>query len=75
MQAIAITVDTGSTDEDGMLILREGALVGVIVCVADAPDPNVVGRWNVEVHFGRPGVSVHPTFASVEEALEWFAEN
>ena len=65
-----IAVDTGSPDRDGMLVIANGMLVGVLVRVA-MPESENAGQWFVEIGLGRLKGLRPPTFATLEEATRW----
>jgi two-component system, response regulator PdtaR len=69
-----IRVETGSADEEGLLVLRNNKLVAVLVQVSDEiDDPDLRNKWLVEAGFGpclgrghSPGV-----FDSLAAAAAW----
>jgi two-component system, response regulator PdtaR len=69
-----IRVETGSADEDGLLVLRDHKLVAVLVQVSDEiDDPELRNRWLVEAGFG-PCLSRGPgsgVFRSLAAATAW----
>ncbi|SEM97421.1 hypothetical protein SAMN05192583_1718 [Sphingomonas gellani] len=68
---IKVAVDLG--DADGLLVMHEGALVAVLVCLDDDFYGSERGRWHLEAGFGRCGASV-PTFETIAAALRWIAD-
>ena len=65
-----IAVDTGSLDRDGMLIIANGLLVGVLVRL-DAPEHAHPGYWFLEAGFGPlQGVRVD-AFPTLKHATGW----
>ena len=67
-----IAVDTGSLDRDGMLIIANGLLVGVLVRL-DAPEHAHPGYWFLEAGFGCVAQERNPLFEDLEQAQAWFA--
>lgn len=65
-------VATGS-DEEGMLVYADGRLVAVLVHLCDENEI-APGDWYLEAGFGRLGDPLHPSFASLDEAQAWIAE-
>jgi hypothetical protein len=69
-----IRVETGSTDEEGMLVLTNGGLAGVLVRLSSAiHEGDVAGRWFLEAAFGRHDPRA-PAFDTLESADRWFRE-
>ena len=70
MQPIA--VDTASPDRDGMLVIANGMLIGVLVRLEAPEHENLTGSWAVEAIFGGlQGLRPQP-FDTPEEATRWF---
>ena len=70
MQPVA--VDTASPDRDGMLVMANGMLVGVLVHL-DTPDhEHQVGNWFVEAAFGGLQGARPKPFDTLDEATRWF---
>lgn len=65
-----ITVDTGSDDRDGMLVMANGMLVAVLVQLA-TPDHEDAGNWFVEVALGQLKAHRAPTFGNLDDATRW----
>ncbi len=70
MQPIA--VDTASPDRNGMLVMANGMLVGVLVRLDDPEHEHQNGDWFVEVLFGRRQGSRPLSFTTLDEATRWF---
>lgn len=70
MQPIA--VDTASPDRNGMLVMANGMLIGVLVRLEDPEHERQTGGWSVEAVFGRLLGSRPPPFATLDEATRWF---
>ncbi len=70
----SIQVATGSSDEEGMLVLAAGRLIAVLVRLsADHRESKLQDRWFLEVGFGNLGAGLTPTFADLDEARAWIA--
>lgn len=71
LQSLKVAVDGG--EEDGLLILHRGVLVGVLVCLEEPKYGGDRGRWHLEAGFGK--CATRPlTFLNLEAALRWIAE-
>ena len=70
-----VRVRNGS-DEEGLLVFDEHQrLVAVLVRLSDLhEEQGLVGRWFLEVEFGRMRGSDNPVFADLDEAQEWIAK-
>jgi hypothetical protein len=68
-----VRVSTGSADEEGQLVFREGQLVAVLVQLSHEHGRDA-GRWVVEAGFGPANVARHRVFANLKDAQEWVAE-
>ena len=67
-----IAVDTASPDRDGMLVIANGMLVGVLVRLEAPEHETLTGSWSVEATFGGlQGLRPQP-FETPEEATQWF---
>lgn len=66
-----IAVETGSADQDGLLVLANGLLVAVLVRLSDAHAPDFVDAWFLEAGFGALSGSEHPVFPSLAAARHW----
>lgn len=65
-----ISVDTGSPDREGMLVIANGLLVAVLVRLDD-PEHDDRGSWFLEAGFGRLQGWNASTFPALEEATRW----
>lgn len=66
-----IRIETGTSEEDGRLVLVDGKLVAVLVCLSDDyPQPELHGQWFVEAGFG-PIFQKHEAFPTFEDAVAW----
>ena len=70
LAASRIRVAVDGADADGLLVLNDGALVAVLVCLDQAFYGKDEGRWHLEAGFGRCAASP-PTFETVNAALRW----
>ena len=68
----SVRVDTGSEDEDGVLVFADGRLVAVLVRLSDGHGDKA-GQWFLEHGFNRLDGTVHPTFGDLEAAQDWIA--
>jgi hypothetical protein len=65
-----VLVDTGSDDEEGLLVFSNDRLVAVLVRLSDQHDSSA-GSWFIESSFGiRDG---HRTFPDLTAAQEWIS--
>ncbi|MBX9934884.1 MAG: hypothetical protein K2Y56_25820 [Methylobacterium sp.] len=67
-----VLVGTGSHDTDSHFVFAERYLVAVIVQLSDDHDDE--GRWFLEAGFGRIDDPNAPTFADLDEAQSWIAD-
>ena len=68
----SVRVDTGSEDEDGVLVFADGRLVAVLVRLSDEHGDKA-GQWFLEHGFNRLDGTAHPTFGDLEAAQAWIA--
>ena len=69
-----IRVETGTSEEDGRLVLADGKLVAVLVRLSDEyPQPDLHGQWFVEAGFG-PIFQKHEVFSTFEDAVAWIRQ-
>jgi hypothetical protein len=59
-----------SPDQDGCLILDDGCLVAVLVCLSEAHGA-AAGRWFYEAGFGSLDGPDHPTFPDLASAKDY----
>jgi hypothetical protein len=64
---------TGSTDEDGYLVLASDKLVAVLVRLSEEVHGDAVGNWYLEVGFGPCDGPAHPVFETLDAAKAWIA--
>jgi len=67
-------VDTNSPDRDGMLIVANGLLVGILVHL-DAPEHGETTGWFLEAGFGRLNGVRAPIFDTLEQATRWVRDS
>lgn len=70
----AITLDTGDTDEEAVLVLKGGRLAAVLSHLSDLHG-ELAGLWFVEALFGRSPRKLRHTFISPEEFAAWLDTN
>ncbi|MCJ2083545.1 hypothetical protein [Methylobacterium sp. J-090] len=68
-----ISVETGSPDQVGMLVMANGLLVGVLVRL-DAPEHARCGAWFMEVGLGRLAGVRAPVFDTLDDATRWMRQ-
>ncbi len=68
-----IPVDTASPDREGMLVLANGLLVGVLVRL-DTPEHESPGGWFMEAGLGRLAGLRVPAFDTLEDATRWLRQ-
>lgn len=65
-----VQVATSSNDKESQLVFHEGFLVAVLVRLSDEHGADV-GKWFLEVGFGRVDDPNPPLFADLDEAQDW----
>ncbi len=65
-----VSVNTGTDDEDGMLVFIEGRLVAVLVQLSGLHDDRE-GSWFLEAGFGRCSAVPVPVFSDLNQAQSW----
>jgi hypothetical protein len=59
-------------DSEGRLILADGQLAAVIVCLdGEHHDRDCQGRWHLEAGFGKCNIKGAPLFKTPDEAGAW----
>jgi hypothetical protein len=66
-------VQTGSEDSNALILLADGALVGVLVELADECHGLDRGKWVIEATFGVHGARVPDNFGSANDAATWLS--
>ena len=69
--AYRMKIRTGSADDQAILLLAEGALVAILVELADDGHGDDQGRWIVEASFGLDMDKRAGQFASADDAAAW----
>jgi hypothetical protein len=70
-----VRVGTGSSDEEGQMVLVNGRLVAILVHLTGPYDtPDLQGKWFVEAGFG-PLAQKHELFSTLEEAEDWVLQH
>jgi len=65
-----VTLAASNNDDEGMLVFRDGHLLGVLSRLSEIHD-NLAGLWFIEALFDR-GPEYHmPTFESLEDVESW----
>ena len=67
-----VRVETGTDDEEGLLVFADGRLVAVLVRLSDRHG-TAAGQWFYERGFGRLDGPDHPVFSDLEAAQSWIA--
>jgi hypothetical protein len=73
LQLQPVRVATGSRDTESQLVFNDGFLVAVLVHLSDE-HADAAGRWFLEAGFGRVDDPHAPTFADLDEAQTWIAD-
>ncbi len=68
-----VRVANGS-DEDGMLIFTHDGRLTAVVTRLSGQHQELAGFWFLEVGFGPVDGPHHPTFATLDSALDWIGE-
>lgn len=68
-----VQVATGSQDTESHLVFSDGFLVAVLVQLSHEHEDEA-GRWYLEAGFGRVDDPHPPTFADLNEAQVWIAD-
>jgi hypothetical protein len=67
-----IPVDTNSADQEGLLVLSDGHLVGVLVRLEDpVHEETLTGCWYLECAIGKLRGACDPVFENLQSALAW----
>ncbi len=69
-----VTLDTGSSDRDGRLVLANGRLIAILVRL-DASDHEGIEGWFLEVGLGRLRDLRPAPFGSLEAATRWLRQH
>ncbi|GLK68400.1 hypothetical protein GCM10008179_20380 [Hansschlegelia plantiphila] len=71
MEFQPIKVATGSSDEEGRLVLLDGRLIAVIVRLDDEAHGAARGQWSLEAGFNGVDSVKPPLFANLQSAERW----
>lgn len=66
-----ILIDTASDDQEGRLILSEGRLVGVLVCLQADEQADRRGHWSLEAGFGPLDGAKPDPFTDLDAVRVW----
>ncbi len=67
-----VRVATGS-DEDGVLVFTADDRLAAVVTRLTEQHEDLAGLWFLEIGFGRVDGPVHPTFGTLDDALDWIS--
>ena len=73
MEFQTVKVATGSADEEGRLVLRDGKLIAVLVGLDDANHGPALGQWSLEAGFNGVDSTKPPLFANLAAAERWLS--
>lgn len=65
-----IILDTHGTDDQGVLVLREGRLTAVLSHLSEMHN-EMAGMWYLEMLFGKTPLKPRHMFASPEDFVIW----
>ncbi len=68
-----VRVATGSHDTESQLVFSEGFLVAILVQLSDDHE-DMAGMWVLEAGFGSVEHPCPPTFANLDAAQVWIAQ-
>lgn len=68
-----VQVAIGSDEAESRLVLKDGALVAVLVQLSDSYGEDA-SRWFLELGFGRLNHPRSPIFADLDEAQVWIKQ-
>ena len=71
MEFQPVKVATGSADEEGRLVFREGKLIAVLVRLDDPNHGPALGQWSLEAGFNGVDSVKPPLFANLAAAERW----
>jgi hypothetical protein len=69
--AYKVRINTDSTDTNAIILLADGALVGVLVELSDECHGHGHGKWAIEAAFGIDPERAPQIFASAIAAANW----
>ncbi len=71
--AYKVRINTLSADSNALILLADGAMVGVLVEMSDECHGPDRGRWTIESAFAIDARRVPSMFASAAEAADWIS--
>ena len=71
MEFQPVKVATGSADEEGRLVFRDGKLIAVLVRLDDLNHGPALGQWSLEAGFNGVDSVKPPLFANLAAAERW----
>ncbi len=71
--AYNVRINTDSTDSNALILLADGALVGVVVELSDECHGTDQGKWAIEAAFGLDMARIPPPFGSAIDAANWLS--
>ncbi len=71
--AYKVRINTDSTDNNALILLADGALVGVLVELSDECHGSGQGEWAIEAAFGIDLTPAPPIFPSAVAAATWLS--
>ncbi len=73
--AYKVRINTDSTDTNALILLADGALVGVLVELSDECHGSGPGKWAIEATFAMDMAHIPTQFASAIDAANWLSAN
>lgn len=71
MSAYKVRIDTHTADSIAIILLADGALLGVLIELLDECHGGDRGKWAIEAAFGLYEQTIPATFATANEAANW----
>lgn len=69
--AYKVRIETHTADSSAMILLADGALLGVLSELSDECHGPDQGKWTIEVAFGFLDQAIPSTFESASDAANW----
>lgn len=69
--AYKLRINTDSSDANALMLVAEGALVGILVELADECHGTDQGKWTIEAAFGIGMLRIPAPFPSAIDAANW----
>lgn len=73
MSAYKVRINTHTADNNAVILLADGLLIGILSELVDECHGPDRGKWAVEAAFGIHERATSTTFASVGDAADWLA--